>query len=922
MKMNKMPQNNCLKILLGFLVILLNFPATAQGLKTNGKKIVDENGNEVILRGMGLGGWMLQEPYMMEMSGIATAQWDIKAKISALIGPANTDAFYNAWLSSHCTKKDIDSLAAWGFNSVRLPLHYNLFTLPIEDEPLIGQNTWLDKGFAMTDSLINWCKSNHMYVILDLHAAPGGQGKDAAISDYNASKPSLWESELNKEKTIALWAKLAERYANEPWVGGYDLINEPNWSFTAGGNQNGCSENLNLPLKQLYKDITTAIRAVDSKHMIIIEGNCWGNSYNGLFPLWDNNMVLSFHKYWSNNDQGSIQGMLNFRNQYNVPIWLGESGENSNSWYTDAISLVESNGIGWAWWPMKKIGSISGPLAIVKTANYQTLLDYWNNGGTAPSAGFAYYALLQQAENAKIQNCIFHKDVIDAMFRQVHDSATLPFTSHTIPGNIAAPDYDLGRLDKAYYDTESADYHVSSGTYTSWNTGWSYRNDGVDIQTSTDTDLGCNGYNVGWTADNEWLKYSADVDSSAAYAMKFRYAISGASSKIKIFVNDAAVTGTISLPSTGGYQSWTTLNLDNIILYKGNQKIKVYFEKGGANFSYIGFTLSKKIEEVMCIPISAETYGQTQLIYLSCNKMLVDSTISASDFTCTINGNSVNINSLTLSGNNCSQIVIDVNSQLFDIDDIRLNYSGDHIEATDGTLLQSFTNFPVKNNLPVYLLVPGKIEAEAFSVNQGLQLETTTDVGGGKNVGYTNAGDYLDYRIRVMKSSKYYMEVRVASAGAAGRIEVQQINSNGAVINSALLNIPITGGWQVWKTIGTAIDLIEGPCTLRVKIVQPEFNMNWYKFSETAQGLDDAENQAFDIFPNPASEELNIIIPGSVGQKKTISVWSTNGTLLKTMEAADSEVIKQVFIGDLPKGFYIVQLQFDQNAYRKKLIIQ
>jgi endoglucanase len=266
------------RILLVLIIACLHTTAFTQGLKTSGKKIIDASGTEVILRGMGLGGWMIQEGYMMETGSFAGPQWQLKAKIEALIGKDNTTAFYDAWHANHCTERDIDSLASWGFNSVRLPMHYNLYTLPIEDEPVPGNNTWLTKGFAMTDSLIKWCAARHIYVILDLHAAPGGQGRDANISDYNPAKPSLWESEANKEKTIALWRKLAERYVNEPWVGGYDLINETNWSFTAGGNANGCSETSNAPLRQLLVNITNAIREVDKTHMIIIEGNCWGGN--------------------------------------------------------------------------------------------------------------------------------------------------------------------------------------------------------------------------------------------------------------------------------------------------------------------------------------------------------------------------------------------------------------------------------------------------------------------------------------------------------------------------------------------------------------------------------------------------------------------------------------------------------------------
>jgi hypothetical protein len=131
---------------LKFLIVALwclNISASGQNLRRSGQKIINQSGNEVILKGMGLGGWMLQEPYMMEMSGIASAQWQIKSKIQDLIGPSNTITFYDAWHANHFTKSDVDSLAAWGFNSVRLPMHYNLFTLPIEDEPVPGDQTWL-----------------------------------------------------------------------------------------------------------------------------------------------------------------------------------------------------------------------------------------------------------------------------------------------------------------------------------------------------------------------------------------------------------------------------------------------------------------------------------------------------------------------------------------------------------------------------------------------------------------------------------------------------------------------------------------------------------------------------------------------------------------------------------------------------------
>ena len=911
-----------LKTSLLFLFLLaMTTGMKAQFLKRSGQRIKNQYGQEVLLRGMGLGGWMLQEPYMMEMSGFASAQWQIKSKIQDLIGEANTVAFYDAWHANHCTKKDIDSLASWGFNSVRLPMHYNLYTLPIEEEPVPGVQTWLEKGFTLTDSLIRWCSARHMYVILDLHAAPGGQGMDYAICDGNPAKSSLWEDEENKLKTIALWKKLAARYASEPWVGGYDILNEPNWSFTSGGNQNGCSENTNAPLRQLMINITNAIREVDTAHIIIIEGNCWGNNYNGIFPAWDNNMVVSFHKYWSINDQGSIQGMLNIRTQYNIPLWMGESGENSNSWFTDAIQLVEKNNIGWAWWPLKKINSVVNPLTIKKTSEYQTLLDYWNNVGTRPSSVFATYTLMQMASNARIENCIYHKDVTDAMFRQVADSTTIPFAIHHIPGLVHATDYDLGRYNKAYFDTDIANYSVSTGTSTDWNKGWSYRNDGVDVETTTDKDPSSNGFDVGWTADKEWLRFTATVDSTSAYNVHIRYA-GLAGSKIRLTSGEADITQSIVVPGSGGYSAWGNMAINDVILYKGKQSLKLAFDKGGINLGFLSFSIGKTVRDVEFKAVSAETYRETELIYISFNKTLIDSTVTADGFSCTVNGNAAGIKSLGKNVNSPFQLILSLSQQIFDIDTIKLSYSGGHIRATDSSDLVNFSNLPVKNNLPIHLTIPGKIEAEDFSFNQGLQLETTTDIGGGQDVGYTSTGDYVDYQVRILKTAKYTMEVRIACLSSAGTIMVQQLNDNGDVLNSAAINIPVTGGWQTWSTVSAEISLTEGTGRLRVKIVKPEFNMNWYRFTDKSQGTGDISNKGLRIFPNPAGGELNIDLPGAGDRKMTLLFRTMNGILVKTLDLQGSGDSKKVFIGDLPKGFYLLEVEISGTVYHSKLIVQ
>lgn len=579
------------KLILTLLSLLFSIVFSGQGfLHREGQKIVDGKGKNVVLRGLGLGGWMVQEGYMLQTQPFASPQYKIKQKIQDLIGEENTKEFYAAYKANGITKRDIDSLAAWGFNSVRLPMHYNLYTPPVEAEKN-GEITWIEEGFTMTDNLLKWCTENKMYLILDLHAAPGGQGNDAAISDYDTSKPSLWQSEANQKKMIALWKKLASRYKDNQWIGAYDIINEPNWNFT-GENKNGCDETSNGPLRALMIAVTKAIREEDPNHLIFIEGNCWGNNYNGIFPLWDENMALSFHKYWNYNTTASIQKMLDYRTQYNVPIWLGESGENSNVWFKDVISLVEKNNIGWAFWPMKKIENIAGVTSVTKIPEYDVLLKYWKDGGEKPSVDFTKQTLMKIADNYKMENVKVKPDVIDAMFRQVQTNDTKPYKKHTIPGKFFASQYDLGTNGYAYLDKDFVNYRVDTGNFEEWNKGNSMRNDGVDILPCKDTET--NGYQVSFIEDGEWLQFTTGVSRQKKFNVVIRYSSANAEGKLHLKTENGNQSETIILPATGSDDNWKTIVLSGVVLKKGTNKVKVIFEKGGFNLNYLDFKESKK----------------------------------------------------------------------------------------------------------------------------------------------------------------------------------------------------------------------------------------------------------------------------------------------------------------------------------------
>ena len=358
------------------------------------------------------------------------------------------------------------------------------------------------------------------------------------------------------------------------WIGGYDLLNEPHWNLSPN----------NQPLREMYINITNAIRDVDTNHIVFIEGNQYATDFNGLDTPWDDNFVYSFHKYWNGNDQNSIQYLINLSKQFNVPLWLGESGENSNKWFTDCIELMESNNIGWCWWPHKKIESIAGPLSAKATPEYNVLLNYWKNGGTKPTVTYAKNALMGMAANLAIEKCEYHPDVIDAMFRQINNDEIIPYGQNNVPGRIYAVKYDMGKMGKAYRDED----YEHSGSMTTWNTGWTLRNDGVDIEKCTDSFS--NGYDIGWIGTNEFLNYTVNVVETGSYNINVRISGNNAGGKILVRVDGKNVTSYIDVPVTGGWNSWRTVSdTSNITMTAGKHTVQMNFYFGGFNFNSFEF---------------------------------------------------------------------------------------------------------------------------------------------------------------------------------------------------------------------------------------------------------------------------------------------------------------------------------------------
>jgi endoglucanase len=539
-------------------------------LHTDGQNIVDTNGDSILLRGYGLGGWLVPEGYMLHTPGYGSPTY-IDSLIRDLIGNQYADDFWDMYRANYVREIDIQQISNWGCNSIRLPFHYKNFY-----DPNIG--SFLPEGFSRLDTLLSWCAANNLYIILDMHCAPGGQNKDN-ISDSDGIEARLWtEPTIYQPMTIKIWKEIAQRYSNDPRIGGYDLLNEPVLP-------QGYSNQI---LRDFYVQLTDTIRSVDTNHIIFVEGNWYATDFAILAPPWDNNMVYSFHKYWNETTVNTIQYLIDIRSANNTPLWMGESGENSNTWYYETIRILEQNNIGWCWWAHKKFDTITSPFSAVINEGYQIILNYWNGQAPRPSPGFAYASLLQMADNLKIENCEIRPGISRALFDPDFGTNPQSFVPLSIPGIINAVHYDYGKNAVGYVDQDYKNTSGAGGTV--WNNGYQYRNDGVDIERSTDPQGYI--YNVGWVEGNEWIRYTVNVMIAGEYQVDFRVASDGGGGQISLYLDNQSIGNPILVPNTGGWQNWTTIHTYNLNLPSGSHQLILSFPSGGFNLNRMNFILT------------------------------------------------------------------------------------------------------------------------------------------------------------------------------------------------------------------------------------------------------------------------------------------------------------------------------------------
>ncbi len=325
-------------------------------LKAHKGRIVDGD-RPVYLKGVNLGGWLMPEAYFMHAPN--RGHRFFRAGFVKALGEKAYREIEAAFRGSFIIEDDLRKIAAMGFDHVRLPFHYEL----LEPKPFV----YSQSGLAYLDKAVAWAKKYGVRVILDMHAVPGAQNHDWH-SDSDG-RVLFYSSKVYQKRAAALWQVIADRFKDEPAVIGYDVLNETVIPDPA-------------PMNAYYHAAIRAIRAVDQKHIIFVEGNRWAQDIECLDRFDDGNMVLGIHFYeppdltfnlvpglryplpgWDKAVMRKrLAGFAATAKKRNCALWCGEFGVNARGgfygedlWLKDVLSVFKSMDIHCSYWTWKAV---------------------------------------------------------------------------------------------------------------------------------------------------------------------------------------------------------------------------------------------------------------------------------------------------------------------------------------------------------------------------------------------------------------------------------------------------------------------------------------------------------------------------------------------------------------------------------------
>jgi aryl-phospho-beta-D-glucosidase BglC (GH1 family) len=356
-------------------------------LKADGK-VLKKNygkGDIVTLKGTNVGGWQVMESWMCPVDSV-----DQKTTITTLterFGSEKAAELIDIYEKHWWQEQDFDNIVDLNFNVIRLPISYlNL----LDDNGLLREDT-----LNTYDWFVDECAKRNLYVILDLHAAPGSQNGRDHSGDTSGSK--LYSDEKYQDLTVSLWEQLAEHYKGNPTIAGYDLLNEPEGSES----ERSPWGSVHMPF---YDRMYKAIRAIDPDHVIILEAIWEPTDMPDPSEYGWENVMYEYHYYgWDGIDDATKQRsftnskvQINNRANFDVPVLIGEFTlfDKLQSW-EHALKVYDENGWSFTTWTYKTVEygnwgiytskSSDTPKVNIKTDSFETITEKWSKVDTATS---------------------------------------------------------------------------------------------------------------------------------------------------------------------------------------------------------------------------------------------------------------------------------------------------------------------------------------------------------------------------------------------------------------------------------------------------------------------------------------------------------------------------------------------------------
>jgi len=343
----------------------------------------NKNNQEIILRGVNLGGWMIQESWMCPVTG-ADKAWANLDTINAMEirgwSAAQIQELFDTYQDNWITEDDFDFFKNCGVNSIRIPIWYRNF-MSDDKGAWINDNgsksVTANPGFKRLDWAILEAKKRGMYVIPDMHGVPGGQSMDHSCGTL--AKNEVYTNAAYEQITVDLWKAIAKRYKDEAAVAAYDLLNEPqnNNDYTGSNAWKAGSNRAVYETVRLYDRLYREIRIIDPDTIIIMEG-IWSMNlpnplyayngapdinvrYSGKKTSWNKNVMYSMHLYDKELPglNSRVDELLKAREDWKVAVHIGEFN-NGDINQAAAYVMYNANKINWNMWTYKLAGANMG----------------------------------------------------------------------------------------------------------------------------------------------------------------------------------------------------------------------------------------------------------------------------------------------------------------------------------------------------------------------------------------------------------------------------------------------------------------------------------------------------------------------------------------------------------------------------------